>query len=288
MSLRVLGVDGARRGWVGACLHVGDMPVGDALVGADGAVPPGTRLTFHFHARLDGLLAAAGLDDPGLDDPGLDHARPEDSGLDNSGVDARPDAASAGSRMPAVVAVDMPIGLAPDGRRACDRLVRPLLGPRRASLFEPPPLDLLDAVDHATANAAAKERFGRGISKQAWFLVPKIREVRALAEATAGSVSLFETFPELGFAALAGEPLAEAKSTWTGLARRIALLADVGLDIPADVGAAGATAPDDVVDATVLAWSALRIATGCASCRPTETSRHGPRSPTDGTPTIWW
>lgn len=181
-----------------------------------------------------------------------------------------------------VVAVDMPIGLEPSERRACDDAVRPLLGPRRSSLFSPPVIGALAFETYAEANRWSKTTTGRGLSKQAWMLVPKIREVRAfVAEAT---VPVYETFPELSFLAMAGAPLSHPKRTWTGFATRVALLRDHGLELPTDPGPAGAVAADDLVDAAALAWSARRIAEGVAECRPECVESATP----DEQPTIWW
>lgn len=179
----------------------------------------------------------------------------------------------------ALVAVDMPIALEVSATRACEDLARPLLGARRSSLFQSPSLGALDFGDddYPGANAWSKVTAGRGISKQAWFLVPKIREVRALVATCA--VPVRECMPELSFRAMHGEPLAHAKTTWSGHALRVRLLRDHGIELPDDPGAAGRVAPDDLVDAAAVAWSARRIATGTAECVPS-----------DGDPgaAIWW
>ncbi len=178
-----------------------------------------------------------------------------------------------------VVAVDIPILLAADGRRRCDDLARPLLGPRRSSLFIPPATAALDLDDYAEANAWSKEHVGRGLSKQAWMLAPKIREARTFA--ATHDVPLTETFPELSFRAMDGDrPLTHAKKSWTGLRHRLDLLEAVGIDLPADVGPAGSVAADDLIDAAALAWSGRRIATDTAECLPPD--------PEPDEPTIWW
>jgi len=179
-----------------------------------------------------------------------------------------------------VVGVDMPIELVPDGTRAAEDEVRRRLGPRRASLFQSPCLGALDFADddYAGANAWSKATVGRGLSKQAWFLVPKIREVRALSATS--PVAVREVLPELSFAAMQdGVPLAHAKATWSGQARRRRLLEAHGLSLPDDPGPAGLAAPDDLLDAAAVAWSARRIALGIAD-----------RAPAAGDPAaaIWW
>ena len=186
----------------------------------------------------------------------------------------------AGAGDVAVVAVDMPIALVEHGTRAAEDEARRLLGPRRSSIFQSPCLGALDFADadYAGANAWSKATVGRGLSKQAWFLVPKIREVRALAATS--HVPVREAMPELSFAAMqGGVPLAHAKVTWTGQSRRRRLLADHGIVLPDDPGPAGRAAPDDLLDAAAVAWTARRIADGEAR-----------RAPADGDPAeaIWW
>lgn len=177
------------------------------------------------------------------------------------------------------IAVDMPIVLSDRGPRPCDVAARPLLGARRASLFAPPVAAALLHDSYAAANAWSKASVGHGISKQAWMLVPKILEVRAL-ESTR-RFPLYETFPELSFRAMNGDvPLTHAKRTWTGTASRLRLLSEAGIELPEDAGPAGSVAADDLIDAAALAWSAARIAAGRAE-----------RLPASGEPgeaVIWW
>ncbi|MEM9295813.1 MAG: DUF429 domain-containing protein, partial [Planctomycetota bacterium] len=83
--------------------------------------------------------------------------------------------------------IDMPIGLlsagcpgdppyAP-GVRGCDAAARRLLGPRRSSVFAAPSREALAAPDYPSANAANRAAIGKGLSKQAYYLIPKVREV---------------------------------------------------------------------------------------------------------------
>lgn len=219
-AMNVLGVDGARGGWIGVRWD-------------------GTTAEPLFEASLADLIQTAGP--------------------------------------VAAIAVDIPIGLADDGQRRCDISARPMLGPRRSSLFTPPATGALDLPDYATANAWSKAHTGQGLSKQAWMLVPKIREARDLA----ARVELHETFPELTFRAMhGGTPLTHAKRTWTGLRTRLELLTEHGITIGADVGPAGSVAADDMIDAGALSWSAMRIARGEAE--------HLPADLHPGEPSIWW
>jgi predicted RNase H-like nuclease len=85
---------------------------------------------------------------------------------------------------PAVIAVDIPIGLpaqAGRGGRAAENMVRPLLGERQSSVFSVPSRAALEPTDYgeACAVALATSQPPRKISKQLFMIVPKIREVDA-------------------------------------------------------------------------------------------------------------
>jgi len=164
-----------------------------------------------------------------------------------------------------VIGVDIPLGSI-GASRAADREARRLLGPRGASVFAALPSEALDAPDHATANRVVRERYGVGVSAQAWNLAPKMRDVAPHWEADPARV--VEVHPELSFRALGGAPLAHSKHTWAGLRARLALLAGVGIVVPDEPGPAGTAAADDVVDAAAVAWSAARVAAGTAARVP--------------------
>lgn len=164
----------------------------------------------------------------------------------------------------AAAGIDMPIGLTDDGVRLADREARALLGPRRSSLFPTPARAVLDATDHADANARSRAASGKGISVQAFHLFPKIRELAALVT-PALQPRLAEVHPETSFAVLRGAPCAHPKRTAAGRAERIAALAGCfePVSFTAVVAARhGRTAGDDVLDALVAAWTARRIARG--------------------------
>ena len=80
----------------------------------------------------------------------------------------------------ATVCIDIPIGLSSDGFRACDRAARQLLGKRRSSVFPVPPRLALAPLTYEEINLASKGHCGKGVSKQAFHLLPKIRETEAL------------------------------------------------------------------------------------------------------------
>jgi predicted RNase H-like nuclease len=182
---------------------------------------------------------------------------------------------------PAVIAIDIPIGL-PDrvgrGGRAAENAVRPLLGARQSSVFSVPARDAVYAGDYAAAcrTALASSDPPRRVSKQLFMLAPKICEVDGVLRADPALAGrTFEVHPELAFWRLNGErALAEPKKLKgrcyaPGLAvRRRLLIAD---GFPADLVAADpptGAGPDDVLDALACAAIARRIATGVAQPYP--------------------
>ncbi|MEO8692763.1 MAG: DUF429 domain-containing protein [Acidimicrobiales bacterium] len=160
------------------------------------------------------------------------------------------------------VGIDMPIGLPSHTRRASDRQLRVHLGERRASLFPTPPRAVLDATDYRDALERARAATGVGLSKQAWYLVAKIRELDALITPEL-QPRVSEAHPESSFAELAGSPLATRKSTREGRDERLQLLLPSFPDIAEHLTRHRAIAAD-VLDAFAAAWTARRIASGTA------------------------
>jgi len=170
-----------------------------------------------------------------------------------------------------MAAVDMPIGLPDSGPRLCDSEARRKLGwPRMLSVFLHLRRPLLTFDTYAPANDWARAD-GKGLSKQAWFLLPKIAEIDAWI--TPGRQSrLREAHPELIFQALnGGKPLTDGKKTPTGHRRRRRLLeragfADIGtwLDRLTPAFRRGEAAPDDLLDAYACCWTAGRLLDGTA------------------------
>jgi predicted RNase H-like nuclease len=170
----------------------------------------------------------------------------------------------------AAVGIDIPIGLPDIGRRRADTLARALLGPRSSSIFPVPVRSAVEEAEHAVATARNVELAGVGISRQSHGLRTAILDVDGwLRSGGAGASPVVEVHPELAFATLAGRPPAQGKKTWSGMEMRRRLLADAGIEIPAELGVAGAVAaPDDVLDAAVVAWTARRVVAGTAVSYP--------------------
>jgi predicted RNase H-like nuclease len=164
----------------------------------------------------------------------------------------------------AVSAVDIPIGLLTEqqpGGRDCDRCARRLLGRRASSVFTPPTRALLDATHYAQVR-------GHGLSIQSFNILPKIREVDRIMT-SALQQQVYEAHPELAFQALAGHPLQHRKQTVAGREERLRVLDNIPSPLFHGIRAAFErilraykrtdVAPDDILDAYVLVWTALRI-----------------------------
>lgn len=162
-----------------------------------------------------------------------------------------------------MIAVDMPIGLPDSGERGCDRLARKLLGKRRSSVFLGLRRPLLDFEDYPSANEWAKAD-GAGLSKQAWYLLDKIREIDATIK-PADQARIRETHPELAFLALKGGPLDHPKKSPEGQAERIDLLEAAGfvrVQPWIDLLSGERALPDDLLDACALSLAAERMMKG--------------------------
>jgi predicted RNase H-like nuclease len=168
-----------------------------------------------------------------------------------------------------VIGIDIPIGLPDASVRRADLEARAAAGPRWASVFVTPIRAALTLTDYRQASDLSKERTGRGISRQAFNLLEKIRQVDCWLPIAPCRV--IEVHPELSFAAMAGAPLQAGKSSWAGFVTRRRLLADAGIVLADDLGPAGRRAGgDDVLDAAAAAWSARRLASGQARRLPAE------------------
>lgn len=166
---------------------------------------------------------------------------------------------------PEVVAVDIPVGLADAGRRACDLAGRRALGGRAsARLFLVPPRYAVEAPTYGAANALLRARGEPAVSRQTYALSRAVLEVDAFA----ADARVHEVHPDLSFLAMTGRVLA-SKHTRTGQAERMAALAG-WLDVRAALRQApDRTGDDDVLDALAAAWTATRVRSGRAVPYPT-------------------
>lgn len=190
----------------------------------------------------------------------------------------------------AAIAVDMPIGL-PDrisgSGRGPEQAIRPYLGARQSSVFSIPARAAVEAESYRDACDLAQKYSDppKKISKQAFFLFGKIREIDQLLQADiALRDRVFECHPEFAFCRLNSMvPMATPKKIRgsvnpEGVAERIDLLASLGVD--REIFASGpprGAAMDDLVDASVNLVMAGRHAKGLIEAFPSNPARdrHG-------------
>jgi predicted RNase H-like nuclease len=175
------------------------------------------------------------------------------------------------------VAVDIPIGLAKGGSRVYDTVARRVLGRLRgSSVFSAPDPQLLNtvvegALDHAEASEHSRSIFGKGISKRAFAIFPKIAETNGVMIPEQERV--IEIHPKVSFWALAGRPMEHRKGIQRGFEERRDHLSGAleGVGIPTRQKAGAIASPakaDDVLDAIVATWTAKRFAEGRSNRLP--------------------
>jgi predicted RNase H-like nuclease len=179
---------------------------------------------------------------------------------------------------PAIVAVDLPIGLpevTPRGGRTCDRLARQIVGPRGArSVFPAVGRVALAAASRADADRLNRAGGGIGIGAQAWGLAKKLLEVDAVMTSTQQQV-IREVHPELSFREMIGLPLDYGKKTRAGERERIAALIAQGFpeSLATTLPAGLRAGRDDFFDGCAALWTAERIYRGTAKRIPALSER---------------
>jgi predicted RNase H-like nuclease len=170
---------------------------------------------------------------------------------------------------PDIVAVDVPIGLLDVyeiGGRECDRQARRELQKRGSSVFVPPVRAVLGAqtYEEAKALSRASSVHNRALSRQTWEIVRKIEEADELLRLNPHLRPIVrEVHPEVCFCELVGYPMKFAKGRSDGRAERRDALAKV-FDAEALIseGRREKLLLEDVLDALVSCWSAMRLAEG--------------------------
>jgi predicted RNase H-like nuclease len=159
----------------------------------------------------------------------------------------------------ATIGVDIPIGLPETPLREADRAAREFVGERRSSVFATFPSLVLEAPNYDEAKAICVERGWPKPSIQSYGMRHRILEIERLA---ADDARVVEVHPEVSFRELLGRT-PPSKRTGAGASERRVGLAEAGIDLP------DLPYPlDDVLDATVAAWSAARYAQGKAMPLP--------------------
>lgn len=172
------------------------------------------------------------------------------------------------------MAVDIPIGLLSMGSRACDVAARRALAPKRSSSVFPAPLrPMLGKATHAEASAVRRDIESKGMSIQSFAITKKVHEVDlALASLPDRATGVYEVHPEVSFTYMnGGVPMSFAKKKAAGRAERSELLARTFGTAPARLIAArdrSAVGADDVLDALVGLWTAMRLRQGTAESLP--------------------
>jgi len=162
--------------------------------------------------------------------------------------------------------VDIPIGL-PNGPkgRCCDVEARRMLkAPRAASVFSAPAREALDAETYDEAGQISRETTGKGMTKQTFAILPKIREVDELLQGNEMLQDMVrEVHPEICFWALHGcNPMPQSKKTHQGFDDRRALLKRFYPSVCDDFAQIRAEfrcwdlADDDILDAMVASVTA--------------------------------
>ena len=202
---------------------------------------------------------------------------------------------------PAIIAVDVPIGLprqSPAKGRLAESAVRPLLGARKSSVFRIPsrsavyasvaaePADARERFFHASRIARETSDDGKAFAKQSFYILDKVVEVDILLRGDpALAQRVFETHPELAFYRPLDEPKKLKSSVHPpGLALRRDLLIAAG--IPAallDGRPPRGAAEDDMIDAYACLVTALNIHTRRARSYP-----DAPPSDEHGLPMAIW
>jgi len=178
---------------------------------------------------------------------------------------------------PTVIAIDVPIGLPNTGARKCDLLARQLIGPRRSSVFPAPIRPVLAASTYGEAGEMRRRIEGKGLSIQAWAIVPKIREVDTELRSTPLLRQVVrEVHPEVCFLEMNGKThLRYSKKNRAGREERLLILRTAFGTAPtiALTPRPDGCEPDDVLDAFSAVWTAARISSGTAYTLPGSPSR---------------
>jgi predicted RNase H-like nuclease len=162
--------------------------------------------------------------------------------------------------------IDVPIGLR--GRHAderlCDRMARAVLPrARKSSVFPAPSRCALDCDTYKRASEMNRQCTGRGLSRQSFGILPKIREVDRYLRETPHRDKIREMHPEVCFWSLNDRTaMVFNKKTQEGFEERLVVLERCLPNARRIVGSAlarhrtGQVARDDIVDALVGAVTA--------------------------------
>lgn len=166
-----------------------------------------------------------------------------------------------------VVAVDVPVGLPDDSRRAADAELRRFLGPQAAAVLGTPVREALYAPSYGEANRINRERQGSGVSRQAYDVRRQIMEVDAWVRHDHDH-RVVEVNGEASLAQAAEGPIASRRVSAEGTSERREVLARVGIYVPTTVP--HGVPVEDLIAACAAAWSAHRVKTHQAHTYPAQ------------------
>lgn len=175
---------------------------------------------------------------------------------------------------PDLIAIDVPIGLTESGPKVCDFEARRFLGRPRASSVLPAPIRAVLADrswEEACATRSGVE--GKRISKQAWGIVPKVREVDVELRARARlRERVREVHPEVSFKEWNGAAMRFRKKSPRGRKERRQLVdryfGPAAHEVVRDQFLVKDVTHDDILDAFAALWSAERVLRGVSRCLP--------------------
>jgi predicted RNase H-like nuclease len=179
-----------------------------------------------------------------------------------------------GLEEPYLVGIDIPIGLPDTGKRQCDTVGRRFLGrPRGSSVFSAPVRGVLNADLYEDAGRLHRLIDGRGLSRQSFAIIPKIREVDEYLRLYPNChARTFEVHPEVSFATWNdNEPMAHSKRSTDGVRERRRLVEEKWPGAIEELIPSlerGAFAVNDLLDAFAALWSIERLHSNSVSCFP--------------------
>jgi predicted RNase H-like nuclease len=173
----------------------------------------------------------------------------------------------------AAIAIDIPIGLPEASPRSCDSLARAFIQPRGPSVFPAPVRAALETKDYKEACARSIAASGKSLSRQAFAILPKIREVDAFLRTAAPDFRTLirEVHPEVCFRTWKGLPIAESKKSGIGFNLRLQLVESYlpgQFEVVRNSVPRRAAGDDDILDAFAALWTAERIERGIAISFP--------------------
>ncbi len=176
-----------------------------------------------------------------------------------------------------LVLIDMPIGF-PDSKnpiRACDSIARKILGKKGSSVFPVPARETLEAESYQEGQKINKEILGRGLSRQSWGLVPRLKELDIYLQGKGRGVNIREAHPEVLFWYLnKKKAIKNEKKTFKGFIDRFNVVSRYYpkainiLDFLMENFLRKELKRDDITDALVLVTSAFLGKVGLQSLPP--------------------